>query len=162
MPFFPMKRVATLVGGGVGTAAVTLLSNGQLDTLALGQGDPGLVLADDEDVALTGGEAVVDGVLDVDDVEATVVALTVGDDTNTAHVTTTSNHGDGASVELDEVGDLAGAQVDLDGVVDLDGGVRVADAARTHKVSDGGRSKGDTLQPSESNASVDCAFRSDE
>ena len=58
-----------------GATAVTLLSNGELgnelasadsdkikesmahlDTLALGEGDPGLLLADDEDVALTGSE----------------------------------------------------------------------------------------------------------
>lgn len=116
-----------------GAAAVTLLSNGELDTLALGQGDPGLLLANDEDVALTGGKGVVNGVLDVDNVEASVVALTVGDDTNTAHVTTTSDHGDGASVELDEVGDLAGGKVDLDGVVDLDQGVRVTDAVLEKK-----------------------------
>lgn len=114
-------------------AAVTLLSNGELDTLALGQGDPGLLLANDENVALTGGESVVNGVLDVDNVEASVVALTVGDDTNTAHVTTTSDHGDGASVELDEVGDLAGGKLDLDGVVDLDQGVRVTDAVLKEK-----------------------------
>jgi len=65
----------------------------------------------------------------VDNVETTVVALTVGDDTNTTHVTTTSGHGDGAGVELDEVGDLASGKVDLDGVVDLDERVRVTDAA---------------------------------
>lgn len=112
------------------TAAITLLGNSELDTLALGQGDPGLVLANDENVALTGGEAVVNGILDVDDVEATIVTLTVGDDTNTAHVTTTSDHGDGASVELDEVGDLATGKVNLDSVVDLDGRVGVADAVR--------------------------------
>lgn len=112
------------------TAAVTLLGNSELDTLALGQGDPGLVLANDENVALTGGEAVVNGILDVDDVEATIVTLTVGDDTNTAHVTTTSDHGDGASVELDEVGDLAAGKVNLDSVVDLNGRVGVADAVR--------------------------------
>lgn len=113
---------------GEGAAAVTLLSNGELDTLALGQGDPGLVLANDENVALTGGESVVNGVLDVDDGKATVVALAVGDDTDTAHVATTGDHGDGASVELDEVGDLASGEVNLDGVVDLDERVRVADA----------------------------------
>lgn len=122
-----------LVGLSVSTAAVTLLSNGELDTLALGQGDPGLILANDENVALTGGKAVVNGVLDVDNVEATVVTLTVGDDTNTAHVTTTSDHGNGASVELDEVGDLAGGEVNLDGVVDLDQRVRVTDAKFTQK-----------------------------
>lgn len=137
-----------LASKGVSAAAVTLLGDGELDTLALGEGDPGLLLADDENVALTGGELVVNGVLDVDDVEATIVTLTVGDDTNTTHVTTTSGHGDDTSVETDEVGDLAcwnvsascsvvssaaslliltGGQVDLDGVVDLDSGVGETD-----------------------------------
>jgi hypothetical protein len=129
------------VRDGEGTAAVTLLRNGEFDTLALGQGDPGLVLADDENVALTGSKAVVNGVLKVDNVEASVVALTVGDDTDTTHVTTTSDHGDGASVEADEVGDLAGGEVDLDGVVDLDQRVGVADAAEgTGTLANGGSS----------------------
>ena len=78
-------------------------------------------------VGLTSGELVVNSVLQVDNVETSVVALTVSDDTNTAHVATTSDHDDDAGVELDEVRDLAGGQVDLDGVVDLDGGVWVAD-----------------------------------
>lgn len=105
-----------------------------LDTLALGQADPGLLATDDEDVALTGGELVVNSVLDVDNVETTIVTLTVGDDTNTAHITTTSDHGNDASVELDEVGDLAGGEINLDGVVDLDQRVGVADAV-SHSVS---------------------------
>lgn len=99
-----------------------------LDTLALGEGDPGLVLADDEDVGLAGSEGVVNGVLDVDDVETTIVTLTVSDNTNTTHVTTTSGHGDNTGVELDEVGDLASGNVNLDSVVDLDGRVGVTDA----------------------------------
>lgn len=118
------------MGDGGSTAAVTLLSNGELDTLALGQRDPGLLVTNDENVALTGSEGVVNSILDVDDVETTIVALTVGDDTNTTHVATTSDHGDGTSVELDEVSDLASGKVDLHGVVDLDGGVRVADAGK--------------------------------
>jgi len=64
----------------------------------------------------------------VDDVETTIVSLTVSDNTNTTHVTTTSGHGDHTSVELDEVGDLAGGEVNLDSVVDLDGWVWVTDA----------------------------------
>lgn len=124
------------MGDGVGPAAVTLLSDGELDTLALGQGDPGLVLANDENVALTGSKGVVNGVLDVDDVEATIVTLTVGDDTDTTHVATTSDHGNGTSVELDEVGDLASGEINLDSVVDLDQRVRVADA-RIYRVSRG-------------------------
>jgi hypothetical protein len=79
------------------------------------------------DVGLTSGELVVNGVLQVDNVEASVVTLTVSNDTNTAHVATTSDHDEDAGVELDEVRDLASGQVDLDCVVDLDGGVGVAD-----------------------------------
>jgi len=99
-----------------------------LHTLALWQTDPRLLRPNNEDVALTRGKLVVNSVLDVDNVEASVVALSVGDDTNTAHVTTASGHRNDTSVELDEVGDLAGGSVDLDGVVDLDRGVRVTDA----------------------------------
>jgi hypothetical protein len=73
----------------------------------------------------------------MDNVEATIVTLTVGQDTNTAHVATTGDHGNGASVELDEVGDLAGLEVNLDGVVDLDERVGVADAAERSLAIDG-------------------------
>lgn len=111
------------------SAAVTLLSNGELDTLALGQGNPWLLVTNDENVALTGSEGVVNGVLDVDNVETTIVSLTVSNDTDTTHVTTTSNHDDGTGVELDVVGDLASSEVNLDGVVDLDQRIRVADTA---------------------------------
>lgn len=141
----PYLRYMNLVRLSDSAAAVTFLSNGELDTLALGQGDPGLLLANDENVALTGSEAVVNGVLDVDNVEATIVTLTVGDDTNTTHVTTTSDHGNGASVELDEVGDLASGEINLDSVVDSDRGVRVTDAKFTQKnllVSQTGSSRG--------------------
>jgi len=119
-----------LASNGVCPAAVALLGNGELDTLALWKRDPWLLTANDENVALTGSELVVDGVLDVNNVETTIVSLTVSDDTNTTHVTTTSGHGDDTSVELDEVGDLARGEVDLDGVVDLDGWVWVTDAVR--------------------------------
>lgn len=64
----------------------------------------------------------------MDDVETTVVALTMSDDTDTTHVTTTSDHSNGTSVELDGVGDLASGEIDLDGVVDLNQRVRVANA----------------------------------
>jgi hypothetical protein len=73
----------------------------------------------------------------MDDAEATLVALTVGDHTDTTHITTTSHHRYGASVELDEVGDLAGLKVNLDSVVDLDQGVGVADAAEISLANQG-------------------------
>merc|ERR1712129_186681 len=77
--------------------AISLLGNGQLDTLALWQANPRLLLANDENVALTGGEFVVNGILDVNDVEATIVTLPVRDHTDTAHVTTTSGHSNDTS-----------------------------------------------------------------
>jgi hypothetical protein len=69
----------------------------------------------------------------VDNVETTVVALPVGDDTDTTHVTTASDHADHTGVETDVVDDLAGGKVDLDGVVDLDQRVRVTDATEKTK-----------------------------
>lgn len=63
--------------------------------------------------------------------EASIVTLTVGNDTNTAHVTTTSGHSNNTGIELDEVGDLASSKVNLDGVVDLDGRVWVTDTVGT-------------------------------
>lgn len=104
-----------------------------LNTLTLGEGNPGLVLSNDEDVGLTGSELVVQSIANVDDVETTVVTLTVSDDTNTTHVATTSGHDDNTGVELDEVEDLASGNVNLDGVVDLDGRVGVADAVEDER-----------------------------
>lgn len=126
----PSSSTNLVTSDGVGTTTVTLLSDGELDTLALGQGDPGLLGTDDEDVGLTGGKGVVNGVLQVDDVETTIVTLTVGDNTDTTHVTTAGGHGQVADLELAEVIDLASGQVDLDGVVDLDQRIRVADGSR--------------------------------
>lgn len=119
-----------MAGNGLSTSAVSLLGNGKLDTLALGQGDPWLIGTNDENVILAGSERVVNGILDVDNVEASIMTLTVGDDTNTTHVTTTGCHRNDTSIELDEVGDLASGKVNLDGVVDLDAWVWVSDTTR--------------------------------
>lgn len=135
-----------LVSLSVSASAVTLLGDGELDTLALWQRDPRLLATDDKDVAFTRGELVVNGILDVHNVETSVVAFTVGDDTDTTHVTTTSGHGNDTSVETDEVVDFAyvprqnfahmrpsaealltSLEVDLDSVVDLDRRVWVSD-----------------------------------
>lgn len=101
------STLVNLVCQSESTSAVTLLGNAELHTLALGERDPWLLTANDEDVSLTCGELVVNGVLDVDNVEASIVTLTVGDDTNTTHVATTGGHGDHTSVEADEVINLA-------------------------------------------------------
>jgi len=123
--FFPLRR--RLVGSS--TTAVTLLSNGQSDTLALGERDPGLVtLTNDENVGETGSELAVEDILDVDDVETSDVTLTVGDDTDTASVTTSGDHGNVTDLELDELVELASLQVELDSVVDLDQGIGVTES----------------------------------
>ena len=84
-------------------------------------------MSNDEDIGQSGSESVVDSILDVDNVETSVVTLTVGNDTNTSHVTTTSDHGNASGIKSNVLGDLTGLKVDLDGIVDLDGWVWVAD-----------------------------------
>jgi len=127
MTFPPDAGINALLASVVcGPTTVTLLSDRELDTLALWQTDPWLFTANDEDVALTGCEFIVHGILDVHDVEATVVTLTMRDDTHTTLITTTGHHGDDTGVELNEVGDLASREVNLDRVVDLDLWVWVA------------------------------------
>ena len=74
-------------------------------------------------------ECPVKRVLDVDDVEATDVLLTVSDHTATTPVTTTGDEDEVASVKLDKVGDLALLNVEANSVVDLDQGVGVTDRA---------------------------------
>ena len=144
--YTPLRQTHLVAGQSVRPPAIPLLRNAELDTLALRQGDPRLLAADDEDVRLTGGKLVVDRVLNVDDVETTVMTLTVSDDTDATHVATTGGHSDHTSVEADEVGDFAwqeggvsdglwsglgvrgwvvwcgltGREIDLDGIIDLD------------------------------------------
>ena len=137
-----------MLGGTLSPPDITLLSNSELDTLALRQGYPGLgALPDDEDVGdadvdvshfvqadnmrhSPGSESALKGVLDVDDVEATDVLLTVHDDTATTPVTTTGDENKVAGIELDEVGNLALLNVETNGVVDLDGGVGETDTTQ--------------------------------
>lgn len=74
-----------------------------------------------------GSKGPLEGVLDVDNVEATDVLLAVHNDTRTTPVTATGDEGEVTGVELDEVGDLALLNVEADSVVDLDRGVGVTD-----------------------------------
>jgi len=112
------------------TTTISLLSDGELYTLALRQTYPRLLASDDEHVTLTSGKGIVNGILDVDDVETTIVAFSVCDHTNSAHVTTTSDHGNHSGIKLDKVCNLSGGQVDLDGIIDLDQRVGVSNRSR--------------------------------
>lgn len=109
---------------------ISLLRDGELRTLALGQRYPWLgALSDDEDVSDTGSECSVEGILDVNDIEVTDVLLSVHNDTSPAHVTTTGNHDDVSGIELDEVCDLASLELKFDSVIDLDQRVRITDGS---------------------------------
>jgi len=117
---------------------VSLLSDGELDTLSLGKGDVRLVaLADDEDISNPGSEDVAVGVLDVDNVEGAGMSLTGHDGSHPTGVTSSSDHAQVAGVELDGVLDLAGGDVHLDAVVHPDDGVGVADGSAVSGVEVG-------------------------
>jgi len=119
-----------LLGGSPFSPDITLLGDGKLGTLALGERDPGLdALTNNEDVGDTSGKCSVQRVLDVNNVEATNVLLPVYDNTSTTHVASTGDHDNVTSIKLDKVGDLASLQVKLDGVVGLDQGVGVTDGS---------------------------------
>ena len=91
-----------------------------LHTLAFWQTNPWLFLSNDKHIAFSSSKRIVDCILDVDDIEASIMTFTMRNNTYTTHVTPTCDHGNGSSVELDEIGNLAGSQIDLDGVIDFD------------------------------------------
>jgi len=116
--------------GVLGQTGVTILQVGLADTLALGEGNPRLVLlADNHNVFETGGEGVAVGILDVDDLERTGVTLTVHQSTDAANIVTLGGHDEVAVLELQPVQDFAGGDVHADGVIGLDLGIGEADGA---------------------------------
>lgn len=114
----------------LGETLVELLEDGLAHAVVLGQGDHGgVTLADDEDVGQTGGERVTSGVLDVDNLEAARVLLQLGDHADATDVSAAGDLDQVAHLEGDSLDDLAGLEVDLDGVVRLDVGVGVSDGS---------------------------------
>ena len=130
------------IAGGLGLLApLELLHDGKAETLTLGQRDHGLVaLPDDEGVGAPGGELVAARILDVDNLDGTLVLLAPLDDTDATAVTATGDHHERARVVLDVVGDLVGGNVHHDGIRLVDHGVGVADGAAVVEVD-----AGDTL-----------------
>jgi hypothetical protein len=112
---------------GVSTSAISLLCDCELNALALWKRDPRLLRSDDKNVVLTSSERVVYGILDVDNVETSIMTLAVGDDTYATHVTTSSDHSNNTSIKLDKISDLAGSKVNLHGIIDLDCWIWITD-----------------------------------
>ena len=123
---------------------VSLLGNGELDTLALGERDLSLgTLTNDENVRESGVSMIttrrtgyspgskgsVEDISDVDNVESTEVSLLVNDNTRSTHVSSTSDHDDVSWLELDVVDDFVLNKVEFDSVVDLDSWVGVSDGS---------------------------------
>lgn len=126
---------------------ISLLRNGKLQTLALGQRHPRFdTLTNDENIGntemrlenllgegeighLPSGKSPVQGIPDVHNIETTNVFLAMCDNTSTTHVTATCDHNNVAGIELDEVGDLVLLDVKLDGVIDTDEGVGITDCS---------------------------------
>ena len=83
----------------------------------------------------------------MNDVEGVCVALSVHDGSNTTGVAASGDHAEVAGIELDEVHDFVGVDVQPDGVVDLDEGIGVPDGppVRRIEVWDSLRSDGDLL-----------------
>jgi len=107
---------------------ILLLHDRPLDTLLLGQRDPWLVtLSDHEDVADSGGKGVADSVLNVDDVEAAKVALSVDDGADTADIVTAGDQDNVTRSEMAMGNNFSGFEVIFDGVIHLNIGVWVAD-----------------------------------
>ena len=111
-------------------SGLLLLDDGELDSVALRQGDHGLVsLADDEHVGKTGGELVTSSISHVHDIEGTEVAITADNRTHATSVVALGDVAQVTSLELDVTDDLASLEVHLHGVVDLHHGIGVADGA---------------------------------
>jgi len=119
----------------IGELSLSLFKDGFLDTFSSGKLDPGfLALADDDDVAESGGEGVALGVLDVDDIERTGVLLDVLDDTDSADVVSVLDEANVARFEMGESLDLSGSNVVLEGITNLD--FRVGESDGSSIVSD--------------------------
>jgi len=136
------------LGLGGSTATVALLRDSQLDTLGFGKRNQGLgAMAKDKHIADTGGELALENVLNVNDLEAANVPLTMSDDADTSHIAPASDGSDVANLKLDKLFDLAGLKIEADSVVDLDKRVRVADGTTVvgYEVRDGPSAKLDLL-----------------
>lgn len=123
-------EISHLGGGFSGQTLVPFLGNAQFNSLIARQRDVGLAaLSNNEDVVQSGGKKVAKSILDVNNIEGTRVTLTVDDGSDSPQVTTTSDHAQVTRVKLDEVHDLVGFNVQLDGIVHLNQWIGVTDCS---------------------------------
>ena len=124
---------------------LTLLEDGETDSLIAGEGDQRLILiSEDEDVGSEGGPDVATRVTNTDDLSGSGVGVSGEDDTDTTNVATTSGHAEVADREANEGRELTSGQIDLDDVSDTDIRVRVADGATVVGSNEGNASREQT------------------
>ena len=110
--------------------AVTLLNNAQLNTARRGKLDQRRVaLANDEHIGGTGGKPLATVITNMDNVERSLVLLSVLHNTDTPQIRPPSDHALLPVLELGMVDNLVGFEVELDSVIDPDGRVGVTDGA---------------------------------
>ena len=117
---------------------LSILNDGKLDTITLGEGDHWLVtLAKNENVRQSSGECSTNLVSEMDDLIVTGVLLSGSDNTNSTNTVTTRHHGNVSNIELNDIQNLTGGDINLNGVVNLDLWVRELESSSI--VSDGVR-----------------------
>ena len=111
-------------------SGLLLLDDGELDSVASGQGHHGLrSLTDHEHVGETSSELVSGSVSDTHDIEGAEVTITADDHAHTAGVVSLGDEAQVSSLELQVTHDLVRLQVHLHGVVHLHGRIGVTDRA---------------------------------
>jgi len=106
------------------------LQNSLPNTFTLGQGYQGLIpLTDHKNIGDTGGKGMTGSILDVDDIERSLVLFLVNNGTYATVVMSSSSHGEVANIKLNEITNLSSFQIKHNRIVDLDIRIGVADGA---------------------------------
>ena len=103
-------------GGAFGllNALSAFVNEGQLEALALGEGDHGLLgVTDGENVGHAGGEVLTLRILNVSDFVGTGVVFDVLEHTDATNVVSAGDEDDGVVLKLDDALDFVGLEVKL-------------------------------------------------
>merc|ERR1719167_286904 len=116
---------------------VSFFSNSKLDTLAFGERDVWFVtLSNDKDICQPSSESMSVAILDMDNVERTLMSLPGHNSSHSSTVSSSSDHAQVSSVKSDCVLDLATCNVYLNTVMHPHCWIRVTDG-RVREVKTG-------------------------
>ena len=104
-----------------GELSLSLFEDSFLDTFSGGKFNPRfLALTDDNNVAESSSEGVSLGILDMDNIEGTLVFLDVLDDADSSNVVSVLDETNVAGFKMGEGLDFASCNIVLEGITDLD------------------------------------------